>query len=319
MVLFTGLGASIESAFANPGQGTIFAVEPFTSSLYTVSNTGVFTLVGNTVDAAGNFIAINTLAYDPSSQIMYGGEGGGGFGNPNAGNLHIVDQTNGATTLVGNNGIGSYDGLDFGLGGVLYGAVKSGPNSQPSDLVTIDETTGQIITNIGPTGIHIAGISFDTGGVLWAMDKNGNVYTINTSTAQATFVSTANPGIPAASLQILCDGTAFVGTKFAPGGNPNVFGTIDRSTGAFTQLSFSPNDTIGGMTATIVCVVGGESLSIDTTALILAGAQTSAVWIMSILVVGSVAFGALYITTRNPNNMRNIKVILRDYLDRLYS
>ena len=45
--------------------------------------------------------------------------------------------------------------------------------------------------------------------------------------------------------------------------------------------------------------VGGELLSIDTTALILAGAQTNAVWIMSALaVIGSVAFGALYITSK---------------------
>ena len=63
--------------------------------------------------------------------------------------------------------------------------------------------------------------------------------------------------------------------------------------------------------------VGGEILPIDTIALLLGGTQTNAVWIMSILtVIGSIAFGALYITTRNPNNMRNIKVILRDYLDR---
>jgi len=45
--------------------------------------------------------------------------------------------------------------------------------------------------------------------------------------------------------------------------------------------------------------VGGESLSIDTTALLLAGAQTNAVWIMSALaVIGSVAFGALYLTSK---------------------
>ena len=45
--------------------------------------------------------------------------------------------------------------------------------------------------------------------------------------------------------------------------------------------------------------VGGELLSIDTTALILAGAQTNAVWIMSALaVIGSVAFGAIYLKTR---------------------
>ena len=46
-------------------------------------------------------------------------------------------------------------------------------------------------------------------------------------------------------------------------------------------------------------VVGGEFLPIDSTALLLAGAQTNAVWIMSALaVIGSVAFGALYITSK---------------------
>ena len=48
-----------------------------------------------------------------------------------------------------------------------------------------------------------------------------------------------------------------------------------------------------------LCEVGGELLPIDSTALILAGAQTSAVWMISALaVIGSVAFGALYLTTR---------------------
>jgi len=48
-----------------------------------------------------------------------------------------------------------------------------------------------------------------------------------------------------------------------------------------------------------ICVVGGEFLQIDSTALVLAGAQTNAVWLMSALaVIGSVAFGALYITSK---------------------
>jgi len=48
-----------------------------------------------------------------------------------------------------------------------------------------------------------------------------------------------------------------------------------------------------------LCEVGGELLPIDSTALILAGAQTNAVWMISALaVIGSVAFGALYLTTR---------------------
>jgi len=47
------------------------------------------------------------------------------------------------------------------------------------------------------------------------------------------------------------------------------------------------------------CVVGGELIPIDSTALLLAGAQTNAVWLMSALAaIGSVAFGALYIKSR---------------------
>ncbi|MGQ0791211.1 MAG: hypothetical protein ACT4NJ_03195 [Nitrosopumilaceae archaeon] len=46
-------------------------------------------------------------------------------------------------------------------------------------------------------------------------------------------------------------------------------------------------------------VVGGKFLPIDATALLVAGAQTNAVWILSALaVIGSVAFGTLYLKTR---------------------
>ena len=45
--------------------------------------------------------------------------------------------------------------------------------------------------------------------------------------------------------------------------------------------------------------VGGQLLPIDATALLVAGAQTNAVWILSALaVIGSVAFGTLYIKTK---------------------
>lgn len=46
-------------------------------------------------------------------------------------------------------------------------------------------------------------------------------------------------------------------------------------------------------------VVGGELLPIDTTALLVAGAQTNAVWILSALAgIASVAFGTLYLKTK---------------------
>jgi len=61
-------------------------------------------------------------------------------------------------------------------------------------------------------------------------------------------------------------------------------------------------------------VVGGELLSIDSTALLMAAASSPSAWLSSLALV-ALGIGA-YVFTRNPSNMRNIKVILRDYLDR---
>jgi len=61
-------------------------------------------------------------------------------------------------------------------------------------------------------------------------------------------------------------------------------------------------------------VIGGEFLPIDNTSLLLAVASTPAAWLSSLALV-ALGIGA-YVFTRNPNNMKNIKVIFQDYLDR---
>ena len=60
-------------------------------------------------------------------------------------------------------------------------------------------------------------------------------------------------------------------------------------------------------------LVAGEIIPIETTSLILAGLQTPAVCMISTL--SALGIGA-FLLMRNPYNARNIKVILRDYLDR---
>ena len=60
-------------------------------------------------------------------------------------------------------------------------------------------------------------------------------------------------------------------------------------------------------------VVGGELLPIDTTSLLLAAAQSPA-WITA-LTIAALGIGA-FVFTRNPSNLRNIRAILRYYLDR---
>jgi hypothetical protein len=60
-------------------------------------------------------------------------------------------------------------------------------------------------------------------------------------------------------------------------------------------------------------VVGGELLPIETTALLLTAAQSPA-WITA-LTIAALGIGA-FVFTRNPSNLRNIRAILRYYLDR---
>ncbi len=60
-------------------------------------------------------------------------------------------------------------------------------------------------------------------------------------------------------------------------------------------------------------VVGGEIIPVEATSLILAGAQTPAVWMLSAL--SALGIGTYWIV-KNPYNVRNLKVILHDYFDR---
>jgi len=82
-----------------------------------------------------------------------------------------------------------------------------------------------------------------------------------------------------------------IGTAISPGfPSFQVEAMINSFTQTFSQESEEPPKELP---------VGGEFLPIDTTALLVAGAQTNALWILSTLaVIGSIAFGALYLTTR---------------------
>ena len=97
-------------------------------------------------------------------------------------------------------------------------------------------------------------------------------------------------------------------------GNSFSTGTLQIEDTEYDPITFAPLCAIWGNEATFGSnhltawevpgdcskkVVGGESLPIDSSALLLAGVQTNSVWILSALaVIGSVAFGTLYIKTK---------------------
>jgi len=94
---------------------------------------------------------------------------------------------------------------------------------------------------------------------------------------------------------IFIGGFLSIGTPTGPGGASPVTGWQDNNVGGTQSYDLF----LTGVSGNGCDVVGGELLPIDSTALLIAGAQTNAVWIMSALaVIGSIAFGALYITSK---------------------
>jgi len=111
--------------------------------------TGTATLVVSVTET------IRGMEFDPTTGILWGGEGGAGGNNEG---IFTIDLGTGTATLVGNTGLGSNTpALCFDAAGNLYGS--RGGGGGPNDFVSIDKTTGAG-TVIGAIGfIAVAGMS----------------------------------------------------------------------------------------------------------------------------------------------------------------
>ena len=207
---------------SQPGAG-ILVIDPITANGQLISNTGdVFP----------------GLAIDAATGIMYAGGGG-----PVGPLIFTVNIETGVSTLVGNTGLGvaSIPGLDVRSDGVLFGSVNiaGGGGTGGDHLVTINKATAAT-TVIGSFGNcsnisipssgsgscdleRMEAIAFSNNGTLYGATVNSNqgtgeLYSINTSTGQATLIAQIlngtgqpHPG-GVASLQFACDGTLYGGT-----------------------------------------------------------------------------------------------------------
>jgi hypothetical protein len=154
------------------------------------------------------------------------------------GELFSIDLTTGAVTKIGDLGF-IINGLAYDSDNdILYG-VGGGQGTSISYLFRINRTTGAA-TPVGPLGsVEFFGLAYDaTRHQLFATNQTG-LYTVNSSTGQATLVGSIS--LPTAATRELtfdiATDTLFLGTEgVVDGVDVNGLNTIDRDTGELTFL-----------------------------------------------------------------------------------
>lgn len=247
--------------------GTLYAAGPAAGG---GANFGTIDPTDATFTQISTTLECTDIAIDPIDGTLY---------CQKQSNLYSVVKTTGVQTLLGSTGISETKGsaMDIASDGTMYYGNQVGLyslNKVNGAAVLVDTWTFPTEI-VDPSNCRPSAFDFDLSGTLWASLICGSgisfLVTINTVTAEMTFVeNTVNP----------MDAIAFLPEQDGVVCPPGTHGI--------------PPNCIPDSTA-----VGGTMIPIDTTALLLAGAQINAVWIMSALaVIGSVAFGALYITSK---------------------
>jgi hypothetical protein len=251
--------------------GKLYGTSGSAGNLLTIDPiTGIGSVVGPM------FISAPALAIDPTTRLMYVGQGGG---NPN---VYLVDPNTASTVLVGSTGLGlaAIGDMDFRGDGALYAAVNIiGDGGSGSDhLATIDKVTG-LVTLIGPFGNVTGGspdidgieaIAFSPAGALYgASTKRGaagpdsKLFMINPLTGRATPIAPIldalgnSPSGGITSLQFTNDGTLYGGTARAlsPATDGGFLVTINPITGRFSfvgALSTTGGPSLAALAATYV-------------------------------------------------------------------
>jgi len=197
--------------------------------------------VGSIVDAAGDDVKVQDLAYRSSTDQL--------FGTTSNGELVTINRSTAAATFVGFLPNDPFH-IGFAPDGTLWGVERS----SGGDLFTLDPTNSNVLTQVvrSPSGeLDALGVDPSTG-IIWV--------------SETTF-----------------DGLGPQVLTIDSAGNRVVVGSGLREV---ADLDFLPCP-----------VVGGEFLPIDSTALMLAGLQSSAIWMLPVL-AGAAGVGAFYIKTR---------------------
>ncbi len=284
-----------------PGTNLLRKVNPDTG--VTISTVEV-TVAGEDVQG-GKGLAFNPVDGKLYALIKIDGEGI---------QLATLDPLTGVATLIGDTG-DKFQAIAFNSAGALFGAVADQGNdfNTLQSMSIVDASTTELCDLDGTSGRSLAfnpvdgflyhyNVSDELQRIVDTTTGAGNSCgVIDIPTTESSQFSTALTFRTQTGVFLMGeDGTNFF-TLSAAGTGPDFVGDIDVQPRGFAIIDNTP--------------VGGEFLPIDSTALLLAAAQSPVAWLSSLALV-ALGIGA-YVFTRKPNNMRNIKVILRDYLDRI--
>lgn len=274
---FTTVGSALVRSLPTVPRDSLLGAESETGNLLAVDpedGTGEF--IGPT-----GVIPLTALAKDPTSGILYGGEGYG-IGEvilPKL--LYIIDERTGAATQLGPIGsdIEAINAADFDADGQLWASVTVGDvgESEAEDfdaLARINKANGSAtLAGLGEGfGVEgVDGIAFDSSGTLWGVSSDTDeLFRIDLTTGEVVSGSERDledgegvspPDAGFASLQFTCDDTLFAGTAETQGdgGDGGDLFTIDNSgisIAEFTQVGTGPatdGSSLGGLALHTTC------------------------------------------------------------------
>jgi len=272
------------------------------STLYTINTaSGVATPVGSGI----GFNGCGAMDFHPVSGILY---------------AICRDATTGANVLITINhitGIGAFEQLvtgsiasvvgQQGSGGVMDVSFRNSDNTlfvttllrtgfSQADLHTIDISTGfsTLLGNLVTATAAGNGIAFSPTDTLFHIDFT-NFNTLNQATGFATIIATPVTHSQSATLLFRENamdfepgtGVLFASTNDGTGGSgPNFISTVNTATGLVTIIA----QTVNGLDAIAflpdVTLIGGTIFPIDTTTLLLVGAQMTAAWMIPVIIAG---------------------------------
>jgi hypothetical protein len=198
-------------------------------------------------------LAVLSCVTGADAAVLYASSAAGATGE-----LYIINPANGALVQdvgpLNDAGAVNYPitGLAFNpITGVLYGSTGNNPTATAARLVTINPASGLVTVvgsfNAGPTNSSgtpatMADIAFDAAGNLYGDGSIGGpqLYSINTSTGQATVIGTTGLTSTTGGGLAISGGGLFYGTPTA-----SRFGTYNSTTGAYTDIA-NPTKPAGG-------------------------------------------------------------------------